>query len=64
MQERATLEVQKEIWKRFRNLADQRQVNTTTLIEEVLLTYLNNEEKAGGAECNINWLGFGSVKAC
>ena len=64
MQERTTLRVQKEIWGRFSKLADKRRTDTTKLIEQVLLDYLDNQEKEDVERCNINWLGFGDVDPC
>ena len=58
------LNISKEIWDRYGRLAKSRNENPAVLMEKVLATYLENEETEDGAECNVNWLGFGSVEPC
>lgn len=64
MSEHTTVNLPKEIWDRYKRLAEKKQVESNALIEKVLVAYLNNEETEDGVECNVNWLGFGTVEPC
>lgn len=64
MTQKKELSLPKDIWDRYERLARQRQEETTVLMEKVLVTFLNNEETDEGAECNINFLGLGSLDPC
>jgi hypothetical protein len=64
MSEKMTLSLPRDIWDRYERLAKQRREEATALMEKVLVTYLDNEETDEGMECNINFLGLGSLDPC
>lgn len=64
MSEKINLSLQKEIWDRYERLAKQKREETKALMEKVLVSYLDNEETDEGMECNINFLGAGSLDPC
>jgi hypothetical protein len=64
MSEKMKLSLPKAIWDRYERLSKQRQQEATALMEKVLVTYLDNEETDEGMECNINFLGAGSLDPC
>lgn len=64
MSENVTVNLPKEIVDRYERLANKKQVKSSALMEKVLVAYLNNEETDDGVECNVNWLGFGTVEPC
>ncbi|MFH0728385.1 MAG: hypothetical protein V2B19_18870 [Pseudomonadota bacterium] len=64
MSEKMNLDLPKEVWSRYERLAKQRREEPVALMEKVLVTYLDNEETDEGVECNINFLGLGSLDPC
>jgi hypothetical protein len=64
MSEKMNLTLSKDIWNRYERLAKEKQVETKKLMEKVLVSYLDNEETDEGMECNINFLGAGSIDPC
>lgn len=64
MPEKISLNIRKELWRRYEKLAATKQEDPLALMEKVLRTYLENEETDDGAECNINWLGVGKIEPC
>ena len=64
MSDKIALNIEKAVWDRFERLSKQKKEDPNALMETVLTTYLNNEETDEGAECNVNWLGFGSIEPC
>lgn len=64
MSEKKSLSLPKDIWNRYERLATQQQTEATALMEKVLVSYLDNEETDEGMECNINFLGAGSIDRC
>lgn len=64
MSETMTLSIPRPLWDRYNRLASAKNEDPLSLMEKVLVTYLENEETENGAECNVNWLGFGSVEPC
>lgn len=64
MSEKMNLGLPKEIWNRYERLAEQKQQEARALMEKVLVSYLDNEETDEGMECNINFLGAGSIDPC
>lgn len=64
MSEKINLSLPKDIWNRYERLATQQQTEAMALMEKVLVSYLENEETDEGMECNINFLGAGSIDPC
>lgn len=64
MSETVNISLPKEILDRYERLANKKQVESNALMQSVLVAYLNNEETDEGEECNVNWLGLGTVEPC
>lgn len=64
MSEKISLNMPKEIWNRYEQLAKTRQEEPLALMEKVLTTYVENEEIDDGPACSVNWLGLGTIEPC